>query len=183
MLVNLRALFGAIVDIMLFRRGPDSLPTSVGLLVGLIVVNGALAAFLVSAFGLGSEMSIVELIAGVAVPLAWYWVAFRLANKPERFVQTMTAFFGVNVLLQPIVAPLLASLAPYMVKPDPAVPPPAALSLLFFVVFVWAMCVWLRVVRAAFEWPYFAVIIFVIAQAFFTLSIDRLFFGTPPAPV
>lgn len=183
MLVNLRALLGAIVDIILFRRGPESLPASVGLLAALIAVNGALSTLLLLLFPVGQEMSVWEMVVGVLVPLLWYWVAFSLASKPERYVQTMIALFGVNIVFQPMVAPLVATLAPYMIKQDPNLPPPAALSLLFFVIAIWALVVWVRIVRAAFEWPYIAVIIFVCGQAIAAIFVDLLLFSTPPKPV
>jgi hypothetical protein len=183
MLVNLRALLVAIVDIILFRRGPESLPASVSLLAGLIVVNAALSELLFALFPVGRDMSAWELAVGILVPLLWYWVAFSLARKPERFMQTMIAFFGVNIVFQPMVAPLIATLAPYMIKQDPNLPPPAALSLLFFVVAIWALVVWVRVLRAAFEWPYIAIIIFIFGQAFAAIFVDVMLFGTPPKPV
>ena len=183
MLVNLRALLVAIVDIILFRRGPESLPASVGLLAGVIAVNTALSELLFMLFPVGRDMSVGELVVAFLVPLLWYRVAFILAGKPERFLQTMIAFFGVNIVFQPMLAPLIATLAPYMVKPDPNLPPPAALSLLFFAIAVWALVVWVRVVRAAFEWPYVAVVIFIFAQAFAAVFVDMMLFGSPPKPV
>jgi len=43
MLANLRALFGLLVDIVLLRRGPESLPASPSLLVIVIVLNTAMS--------------------------------------------------------------------------------------------------------------------------------------------
>jgi hypothetical protein len=179
MLANLRVLFGRLVDIVLLRGGPESLPASPGLLVAMVLLNAAVSVTVVALIPTAPEFSPLELIMSIAVPLAWYHVAFRLVKKPERFVQTMTAFFGVNTLFQPIVSPLFATMLPYLEKQDPAMPPPAALSLLFLAITVWLLVVWVRIVHAAFEWPYVGAIIFVFAQNFAAIFIYALVFGTP----
>jgi MFS-type transporter involved in bile tolerance (Atg22 family) len=180
MLVNLRALLARLVDIVLLRGGPESLPASPMLLGVVIVANLAVYVIVLALIPTGHEMSILELIVSTAVPLLWYQIAFSLANKPERFVQTMIAFFGVNTLFQPVIAPMLATLLPYVEKQDPAVTPPAALSLLFFLVALWLLIVWARVVRAAFEWPYIVVIIFILGQNFAAVFVDAMLFGARP---
>jgi hypothetical protein len=182
MLVNLRALFARIIDIVLLRAGPETLPASPGLLAVLVAVNLAVTATVLTLIPSSRDLSVLELIVSALVPLLWYQVAFALANKPERFVQTMIAFFGVNILFQPLLGPLVAALLPYMAKPDPAVAPPAALSLLFLLVSVWLLVVWVRVVRAAFEWPYFIVVIFIFGQTIAAIFVDLMLFGAPPKP-
>ena len=183
MLVNLRALLGVIVDIVLLRRGPESLPASAPLLAIVVVLNIAVSAIAFEIFPVGPEITAIELIIGVLVPLFWYRVAFVLANKRERFVQTMIAFFGTNLLFQPLFAPLLATLLPFVLKNDPKVTPPAIASLLFVAVAGWALVVLIRIVRAAFEWPIFAVIIFISGETMAALLVNAMLFGTqaPPA--
>ncbi|HEY6125590.1 MAG TPA: hypothetical protein VIV63_13135 [Steroidobacteraceae bacterium] len=183
MLVNLRALFGLLVDIVLLRRGPESLPASPSVLAIFVVLNGALSALIASLIPSHPDISIVELIVSPFVPMLWYLIAFSLAKKPERFVQTMVAFFGVNLLFQPVVAPMLAALTPYMEKQDPAMPPPAALSLLFIVLSVWLLIVWVRIVRIAFEWPTIVAFVFVLAQNLVAIFIYSAMFGVSSGKV
>jgi hypothetical protein len=179
MLANLRVLFGRLVDIVLLRGGPESLPASPGLLAAMVLLNAAVSVTVVALIPTAPEFSPLELIVSIAVPLAWYHVAFKLVKKPERFVQTMIAFFGVNTLFQPVVSPMFATMLPYLEKQDPAMPPPAALSLLFLAITVWLLVVWVRIVHAAFEWPYVGAIVFVFAQNFAAIFIYALVFGTP----
>jgi hypothetical protein len=169
MLANLRVLFGRLLDIVLLRGGPESLPAVPAMLIVTILINVVVSVAVVALIPAGPAFSLVGMIVSVALPLLWFQVAFTLAKKPERFVQTMIAFFGVNTLFQPAMAPLFAALIPYMQKADPAVPPPAALSLLFLGLVVWIFIVWVRIVHAAFEWPLVAAIVFIIAQNFFFL--------------
>ena len=180
MLVNLRALFGCLVDIVLLRRGPESLPASPGLLAFVIALNVAVAAIVVALIPAVPAFSALEMFVSTLLPLLWYQAAFVLAKKPERFVQTMIAFFGVNTLFQPVVTPMFAALLPYAQTKDPNVAPPAALSLLFLAILVWLMIVWVRIVRAAFEWPYAGAIIFVFAENIAILVVYAMLFGAPP---
>jgi hypothetical protein len=179
MLANLRVLFGRLVDIVLLRGGPETLPASPALLATVVALNAVVSVAVVSLIPAAPAFSPLELIVSIFVPLAWYHVAFKLVKKPERFVQTMTAFFGVNTLFQPVVSPMFAAMLPYLEKQDPSLPPPAALSLLFLAITVWLLVVWVRIVHAAFEWPYVGAVIFVFAQNFAAIFIYALVFGTP----
>jgi hypothetical protein len=183
MLVNLRALFARLLDIVLLRGGPEQLPASPGLLVILVLVNGALSVLIAAFIATLPDTTIIEFIVGSLVPLLWFYLAFSIVKKPERFVQTMIAYFGINILFQPVVAPMLAALRPYMEKQDPSMPAPAALSLLFLLVGVWVITVWVRIVRSAFEWPIFVAIIFVFAQNLVTLYIYATLFGVSAAKI
>jgi hypothetical protein len=183
MLANLRVLFGRLIDIVLLRGGPESLPASPGLLAGIVLLNAAVSVIVVSLIPTAPEFSPTELIVSILVPLLWYQAAFALVGKPERFVQTMIAFFGVNTIFQPVVSPMFATMLPYLEKQDPSMPPPAALSLLFLGITVWLLIVWVRIVRAAFEWPYAGSIIFVFAQNFAAIFIYAMVFGVSPGKV
>ena len=103
-----------------------------GLLAVTIVLNVAVSALVVALIPAAARRCRpLELLVSTVVPLLWFQVAFSLANKPERFVQTMTALFGVNTLFQPLVAPLPPRCCRTCRSQDPTMPPPAALSLLF----------------------------------------------------
>jgi hypothetical protein len=183
MLVNLRALLVRLIDIVLLRGGPESLPASVSLLVTVVVLNLVVTVVSFEIFPVGPQITAFELIVGTLVPLLWYRAAFVLVNKRDRFVQTMIAFFGSNLLFQPLFAPLLATLLPYLLKQDPNVTPPALASVLLLAVALWALLVLTRIVRAAFEWPTFAAIIFIFGQTMVAILINAVLFGkqAPPA--
>jgi len=180
MLVNLRVLFGRLIDIALLRGGPETLPASRGLLAFVILLNAVVAVLVVALVPAVPPFSPLGLFVSTIVPLLWFQVAFALAKKPERFVQTMTALFGVNVMFQPVVTPLFAALLPYMQKQDPSMPPPVAMSLLFLIITVWLFIVSVRIVRAAFEWHYVAAIVFVLAQNLAVVLVIAMMVGDPP---
>src|SRR5262245_58211863 len=72
MLANLRALFGSVVDIILFRRGPENLPASQALLAIVVALSilGSVAMSAVTA--LPTSNALLEGIVGSAVMLLWF---------------------------------------------------------------------------------------------------------------
>ena len=109
-------------------------------------------------------------------------VAFRITQKRERFVQTITGLFGVSALFAPVIIPLASAMVPYMEKQDPEIPPPFALRILTTVILVWMLIVQVRIVRAAFEWPYFASIAFIFGQNLAGAVVFWILVGAPQRP-
>jgi len=177
MLANLRVLFGVVVDIILFRRGPESMPASQVLLAFVVVLNVIGSLFLgeVNSTNLGEAL--LQAVVGCAVMLAWFWFALAQAQKQERFMQMMTATFAVNALFLPAMIPMLGALMPYLEKADPATPPPAALLLLTMIIAVWALVVQVRIVRATFECPWAIAVLLVVGEILVASSVSLLLFG------
>jgi hypothetical protein len=179
MLVNLRAVLARVVDIVLLRAGPETLPASKGLLAVVIAVNVAVSAAVTTVMPTAPQSWPLQLLVGTIVTVLWFQLAFALANKPERFLQTATAIFATTTLFLPALIPLVTALLPYLDKPDPAVDPPAALSILCALLAIWLLIVQVRIVRAAFEWPYFAAIIFIFGLNFASALVYGVLFGVP----
>ena len=129
MLANLRALFGGVVDITFFRSGPESLPASQALLAIVVVLFIAVSVVMSALVSLPVADALAGAVLGSVVMLAWFRAALAIANKRERFLQTCTAIFGVNLVFQPALVPLAGALKPYFEKADPTVAPPAARSI------------------------------------------------------
>lgn len=182
MLANLRALFGVVLDIVLLRRGPEQLPASPALLGCLVVLSvigvGLMSLVLPVSLPVALGQGIVEAL----VALLWFRTALAAAGKQERFLQTMTALFAVEVLLRPIMIPLWGALAPFIVKADPNAPPPAALSLIFMFLGIWALVVYVRILRLAFEWPWFLAFLLLVGEFCAVVLVLSLLFGAAPGP-
>ncbi len=183
MLANLRALFGVIVDIVFLRRGPEGLPASYTLLVCAVVLQFVVAAVMWLLTPVSPENVEAQLLIGSAATLLCYGAALWLSNKRERFLQTMTATFATGALFAPLLIPLFAAMLPYMKDMDKAAQPPFATSLLGAALGGWLFIVQARIVRVAFEWSWFAAIIFIFAQEMVGAGIYLQFFGVPPAAV
>ena len=179
MLVNLRAVLARVVDIVLLRAGPETLPASKGLLAVVVAVNVAVSAAVTAFMPTAPQSWPLQLLVGTIVTVLWFQLAFMLANKPERFLQTATAIFATTTLFLPALIPLVTALLPYLDKPDPAVDPPAALSILCALLAIWLLIVQVRIVRAAFEWPNFVAIIFIFGLNFASALVYGVLFGVP----
>ncbi|HEX5163582.1 MAG TPA: hypothetical protein VFV88_17790 [Steroidobacteraceae bacterium] len=178
MLANLRALFGGVVDITLFRSGPESLPASQALLAIVVVLFIAVSVVMSALVSLPVADALAGAVLGSVVMLAWFRAALAIANKRERFLQTCTAIFGVNLVFQPALVPLAGALKPYFEKADPTVAPPAALMLVTTVLGIWAFIVEVRIVKAAFEVSWLGGVLLIIGEFFAAVLVSTLLFGT-----
>jgi hypothetical protein len=180
MLANLRALFGVLVDIMLLRRGPEQLPASPALLAALVLLNlvvYSIASTVMAPPGAQVPNPWLVHFVSLALLLGWFRVTLLLLHKPERYVQTMIAVFGVNLLAVPTL-PLFAALAPYAAQEAGAEPAPALLSLMVLAVAFWFAAVMVRIVKTSFEWPWFAAIAFMLSTGFGIYVVLGLIFGS-----
>ena len=178
MLANLRALFSVLVDIILLRRGPEQLPASPVLLYIVIGVYLAISAMVVASQSVQDRNWPAELLIGTISMLVWFRVALQLANKRERFQQTMTAMFGVSTIFAPLLVPMLNSVVAQMQAKEQ---PSQFLSMLSLFLMVWLVVIFVRIVRAAFEWPWPAALLLVIGQEIFSVLVFVLIFGGPAA--
>jgi hypothetical protein len=177
MLANLRALFGALVDIVLLRRGPEHLPASAALLFAMVALSVICSTFIVIVSPIALLPALLQGAVGAAVMLLWFRTALKLANKAERFLQTATAIFGVNVLFVPVMVPLVGAMLPYLDKPNPNNPPPAALLIITLMFGLWALWVEMRIVRAAFDCAWIAAFLLVVGEFFASMIVLMLLFG------
>jgi len=161
-------LFLAFVDIMLHRRGPDSIPSSPFLLWALFALSLAADFVVLGIAGRSARWFAVDvLIFGLNV---WFvWALLRTFNRQQRFRQTMTALLGAGVLLTALQAPLVRSLvAP---PPDPQNPALTLPGLLWFLLMFWSIDIGAFVFSRALERPYLLCIAVVIG---YVLLIESL---------
>ncbi|HUQ11344.1 MAG TPA: hypothetical protein VM146_13605 [Steroidobacteraceae bacterium] len=177
MLANLRALFGVVIDIVLLRRGPEHLPASQALLVVMAVVSTVANALLVVALGVGIGPALLMCAVASVVMVAWFRFLLSMANKRERFLQTLTALFSISALFLPLLIPVLPPLAPYFENPQPAEPPPALPMLIGAAIGFWALLLEIRIVRAAFECPWVVAIMLVLSEIFVSNIVGMILFG------
>jgi hypothetical protein len=178
MLANLRALFSVVVDIILLRRGPEQLPASSLLLALTVAVYLAISAMVIASLSTQDGNWPAELILGVASMLIWYQVALQLAKKRERYPQTLTAMFGVRTLFAPLLLPMLNTVATQIQDKQQ---PSQFITLFALFLLVWLIVIFVRIVRAAFEWPWPAALLLVIGQEIFSVLVFVTIFGAPAA--
>jgi len=161
-------LFLAFVDIMLHRRGPDSIPSSPFLLWSLFALSLAADFVVLWIAGRSARWFAVDvLIFGLNV---WFvWALLRTFNRQQRFRQTMTALLGAGVLLAVLQAPLVRSLVE--APPDPQNPALTLPRLLWLLLTFWSIDIGAFVFSRALERPYLLCIAVVIG---YVLLIESL---------
>ena len=147
----LRLIF-AFVDIMLHRRGPDSLPSSQFLFWALLALSILTDCIILWMAGEPGRAFAVSLLV-TGFDLWFVWALLRTFNKQPRFRQTMTAMLGARVLLGVLQAPLVGALvdAP---PPDAQNPQVGLAGVLWLLILVWSIDISAFVFSRALERPY-----------------------------
>ncbi len=101
----------------------------------------------------------------LVVTVLWCAGLLRVAHKPERFLQTMTAILGFQLVLSPLQFASGWLFLKY--GSDPAWQLPV--QLLALAIGVWALVVLARILRSATGWPMFSCVALSIGQGLITL--------------
>jgi phosphoglycerol transferase MdoB-like AlkP superfamily enzyme len=158
----------AFIGILRFRKGPEDVPASRALLVA-VLLGQALISLLVISIPAESRVEHPVLMVALELGVVMLGVLFflRMARHPERFQQTMTAIFGVQL----VIAPLLYA-APWLLvtyQDDPVMQGPA--QLFAAVVGVWQLVINARILRSATGFPLLACIFMFIGLQLATLVV------------
>jgi hypothetical protein len=159
----------AFVDVLLHRRGPDSLPSSQFLLSSLFALSLAADLTVIWMAGLSVRwVAVSVLVFGLNI---WFvWALLRTFNRQARFRQTMTALLGANVILTLLQVPLVPLL---METPLDAENPTLTLPrLLGLLIIFWVIDVSAFIFSRALERPYLLCIAIVIGYALLIESLQ-----------
>jgi hypothetical protein len=176
---QLSAALRVLVGIVRLKNGPEDLPVSASLLVATIVLATIPDALIFAILPTPADASPVLLIViGIVTTVIWYGALLRFAGKPERFLQTLTAVFGFQIILAPAMVFTAWFIVTY--QKDPTWQLPAAL--LRSIVEIWALVILARILRSATQWPVFTCVVLAIANELLTLLlVSSLFPATAPA--
>ncbi len=98
-----------LLDICLFKKGPQNLPPSVWLLRVLVLVDVCVS-FLMLSIHTDWLNSVLQAIVGALLVVGFSWLMLYLARKWERFVQTAIALLGTDALISFFALPGIASM-------------------------------------------------------------------------
>lgn len=145
-----------IVDLMLFRRGPEEMPgdqaTLLASIVAYVILLGIQAWLVVPVAGAVLQAVLATVLLGV-----YAMVILRFRGLANRFNQTATALYASGAVLTLIMMAPTRALRPYIEAlakaSDPAqVPTPSPLFALgYFVVGVWGLAICAHIYRRALE--------------------------------
>ena len=155
----MREIIRLYTQIAVLRRGPQDVPASLLLLVltvaGYLVVN-----YLVSSALPPDEHWRGPLLVDSVFMLVWYVGLLKLLGRPERILQTVTAVFG----FQSVLAPLLIATQWLMRRFAQDDTWQVAVTCLGLLLFAWLIAANSHVVKAALEWSGSASVALVILQ-------------------
>jgi hypothetical protein len=157
----MKELIRLFVQIAILRRGPQDLPAS-PLLLGLAGLACLAVSFVVAAVLPPVQGWAAQIPADMLFTLVWYVLLLRIAGRPERTLQTLTALFGLQAVLAP---PLFASEWAMRVFGQDS-PLGKAIAVLGLGVLVWLVVANSRVLQAALEWPALACLGLVLLKLF-----------------
>jgi hypothetical protein len=105
----MKALFNLFWRICLLRQSPAAVPAN-GPFVATVVLANLLCSILVSA-GFGSEVNLLttatSIIVSQTTTAGLVWIALSWAEKADRFVTTITAIFGCDLIITAVFSLLL----------------------------------------------------------------------------
>ena len=162
---QLTATLRTLVSMARLKSGPEDLPASPLLLVAIIVLATIPDLLTLAIMPLPGEVNPALLMAvGIGTTLLWYGAILQLAGLSERFLQTLTAVFGIQIIL----APALVFTGWFFVtyQQDPGLRVPA--TFMRTLVEIWALVLLARILRSATEWHMFVCVALAIANELVT---------------
>jgi hypothetical protein len=162
-------------QIALLRRGPQDVPVSSLLLVLTV------AAYFVVTFVVSSVLPpftgpwFAHLCVDVVFMFVWYLLLLRIVHKPERFLQTTTAVYGFQAVLEPL---LVASVWLLRRFPQDSVWQ-LPITMVNLALLVWIIAANSHIVKSALEWSMPPSVALVILQ---TLAGNLLELALFPVP-
>ncbi len=169
------ALSSTLLQLLQLRGSPSDLPVSGGLLFRLVLMNLVLLSFA----PVDPDQSVIApIVVALGLQLALTWLLLHQLGKGERFVQTATGWFGVDLLLTLIQLPLVIYITQF-VEVDP-VPAGAQMAVsLLLVVAVWSLMVFGHIFRCALEMRMLAGVLIALSMLIARYLATQWMFGSP----
>lgn len=142
------AILQAYTDVALLRRGPQTLPRSSILLAMTLVLFVLLQSFPEPGvpFTFAQNMIITSLYAVMLSSVVW--LLLQASGHAERLAQTLTAFFGAELIITPVKIALVLLLGDAVPPPVPGEPIESA-HMLMFALEAWSYVVLSAILREA----------------------------------
>jgi hypothetical protein len=146
----MRALFDLFLDICLFRKGPQDVPSSLALLK-LCLLGYGLSGLLVLLPTTPAPVAILQILLDLALLAGLLHLALWLRRHPRRFEQTLSALTGIGTLIGLLALPPTIWIVGQGSDGNIELP-----SLLLLVLMVWSIAIMAHILRHALEIPIWA---------------------------
>lgn len=126
--------------ISIFRRGPQDLPASAFLLWLTMLLNTLFGLGVMAVYG-DYNRALIQQLSGLCIVAGFVWCVLRLSGRQNRFLQTLSAQLGADMVTTVIAVPIL-----YLVFPDSNSP----VVLVFLLAYtVWNVAIFGHILRHA----------------------------------
>lgn len=95
----MRSLMQVFIDIVLWRRGPQDLPASYGLALLVGGIYAVLSFAHIKLYGWLLQPALLLVLIDAGMLCGWVWLLLLFFSRSQRFLQTITAVWGVGALL------------------------------------------------------------------------------------
>lgn len=165
------ALLIQFLKICLLSQGPQDLPYSPSLLRRILLLY-----FVTGLLGLSTlltfEQSLPVMVVELTLLIAYAGLVLKAFNKPQRFVQMLTALAGVGAIFQLIEWPLqiiiASTRAAGQISPE--------VSLLLLVAVSWNLAVIAHIFRESFEIRLLSAFLLTVAFAIINITVHQMLF-------
>ncbi len=140
-------LFGSIC---LFKKGPESVPASINLLIILLFSNFLTETFLgFTVYSLGLLSSALLSILSVSLLMAFTWFWLTIFKLSDRALQTLTAFIGISLFINIFCfLPITLLWSVGILRDD-------SLGLIYLFLIVWNLAIYAHIYRKSLNISFF----------------------------
>ena len=169
-----------LIEICRRRLGPQDLPHSPALLRGLLLTVIGLQVLLALMLDEAID-SPGRLLFSVLLMLALPWLLLHWRGRRERYVQTMSALLGTDVLFLLLIGPLLWFAGDMPPPSETVAPAPAQVfvSLFGLALMGWKIAIDGHIWRHALDWPVVAGVLLALGLFVFDVGLDQMLFADP----
>jgi hypothetical protein len=132
---NVQPFLKVFIDIVLWRRGPQDLPSSMLLVLGTLVAYVLVSVMQLALMHESRPAYVVFLVADPLLLMGWIWLVLKVYGRVDRYAQTIAAILGSSALIS-LVLSLPLQLLVGVEAARPATPAAQILGLGLILVFV-----------------------------------------------
>jgi hypothetical protein len=96
---NVQQFLKVFFDIVLWRRGPQDLPSSMLLVAATLVAYVLVSVLQLALMHESGSAYFVFLVADPVVLMSWIWIVLKVYRREERYPQTIAAILGSSALI------------------------------------------------------------------------------------
>lgn len=155
------------------QQGPQDLPYAPGVARMLVVAVLLLEALLAPRLAVPEAQILPRTLLSALMLIGSPWLVLQLRARLGRYVQTLIALAGTDVLFTLVATPFLFLIAPESGSlPSPPSPQTVMASMAMMVLVIWKLMVNAHILRQALDWPHFAAVLLVLGLFLMEMGLD-----------